>query len=266
MTVKTRAADDSARLETPGPGSALTVGGGSSVTCPCSLWPSSVVPQNPAEADSAAVEVGTKFRADRNGSVTAVRFYKGSGNTGTHVAHLWTGTGTLLATATYANETATGWQQVALPSPVAVTAGATYVVSYFAPVGRYAADEGYFGTSSYDNGPLSALRDGQDGANGVYRYGSPGGFPTASFASTNYYVDLVFTTSATPPPSDTTPPTVTSRTPAAGATGVPPAPRSRPPSARPSTRPASRSLSATPTAPRWRGPPRRCPMTPPAGP
>ena len=104
---------------------------------------------------------------------------------------------------------------------MAVTAGATYVVSYFAPVGRYAADEGYFGTSSYDNGPLSALRDGQDGGNGVYRYGSPGGFPTLSFGSTNYYVDPVFTTSATPPPSDTTPPTVTSRTPAAGATGVP---------------------------------------------
>ena len=97
VTLKSRAADDSARLETPGPGSALTVGGGSSVTCPCSLWPSSVVPQNPAEADPAAVEVGTKFRTDRNGSVTAVRFYKGSGNTGTHVAHLWSGTGTLLA-------------------------------------------------------------------------------------------------------------------------------------------------------------------------
>ena len=31
-----------------------------------------------------------KFRSDVAGQVTALRFYKGSGNTGTHVGHLWT--------------------------------------------------------------------------------------------------------------------------------------------------------------------------------
>ena len=39
----------------------------------------------------------------------------------------------------------------------------------------------------------AALRDGADGPNGVYRYGSGGGFPTQTFESSNYWVDLTFT-------------------------------------------------------------------------
>lgn len=61
------------------------------------------------------------------------------------------------------------------------------------------------------------LRDGESGGNGVYVYGA-GGFPTDTFQSTNYWVDVVFTTSAGG--SDTTPPTVTATTPLNGATGV----------------------------------------------
>ena len=53
-----------------------------------------------------------KFRADVDGFVTGLRFYKGSANTGTHVGHLWTSSGTLLARRRSASETATGWQQV----------------------------------------------------------------------------------------------------------------------------------------------------------
>ena len=45
-----------------------------------------------------------------------------------------------LATATFTNETATGWQQANFASPVAVTAGTTYVASYLAPNGHYASD------------------------------------------------------------------------------------------------------------------------------
>ena len=64
-------------------------------TCPCSIWAAGD-PGNPPEADNAAVELGVKFRADVAGTVTGVRFYKGTGNTGTHVGHLWTPPGTLL--------------------------------------------------------------------------------------------------------------------------------------------------------------------------
>ena len=46
-------------------------------------------------------------------------------------ASLWSSTGTLLATGTFSNETASGWQELDFSSPVAVTAGTTYVASYF---------------------------------------------------------------------------------------------------------------------------------------
>ena len=76
-------------------------------------------PATPSDPDTSAVEVGVKFRSDVDGHVTGIRFYKGTGNTGTHVGHLWTPTGTLLATATFTGESATGWQQVTFATPVA---------------------------------------------------------------------------------------------------------------------------------------------------
>ena len=161
--------------------------------CPCSIWPASATPGIPADSDTAAVEVGTKFRTDVAGRITGVRFYKGSGNTGTHVGHLWGATGTLLGTATFGGETATGWQTATFATPVTVAANTTYVVSYYAPAGRYAGDHGYFAAAGVDNGPLHALRDGADGLNGLYRYGAGGGFPTSSWQSSNYWVDVVFT-------------------------------------------------------------------------
>jgi hypothetical protein len=186
-------------------------------TCPCSIWSSTASPATPADSDTAAVEVGVKFQSDQDGSISGIRFYKGTGNSGTHIGHLWTSAGTLLATATFSGETATGWQQVLFGSAVAITAGTTYVASYYAPNGRYAGDAGFFAAAGVDNAPLHALRDGADGGNGVYRYGTGGGFPTSTWQSANYWVDVVFNPAA----NDTTPPTVTSHTPASGATGVP---------------------------------------------
>ena len=116
-----------------------------------------------------------------------MRFYKGAGNTGTHVGSLWDAGGGRLGQVTFSNETATGWQTATFATPIAVTAGTTYVVSYYAPVGRYAASPGYFATPR-TVGPLTA----PSGNNGVYRYGAGGGFPAGSYNSTNYFVDVVF--------------------------------------------------------------------------
>ena len=44
---------------------------------------------------------------------------------------------TRLVRVTFANETASGWQTAVLASSIRLTVGATYVVSYNAPVGRY---------------------------------------------------------------------------------------------------------------------------------
>jgi hypothetical protein len=146
-----------------------------------------VTPATAAADDTSPIELGTRFTPSQDGTVTAVRFYKGAGNTGTHVGSLWTAGGSRLGQVTFSNETATGWQTATFATPIAVTAGTTYVVSYYAPVGRYAASPGYFATPR-TVGPLTA----PSGSNGVYRYGAGGGFPAGSYNSTNYFVDVVF--------------------------------------------------------------------------
>ena len=155
------------------------------------LWSSSATPQNPAAADSSAVEVGVKFTADVAGTVTGIRFYKDSTNTGTHVGNLWTAGGTLLASATFSGETASGWQQVNFATPVPIAANTVYVASYHTDVGHYAEDDNYF-TSEVDSGPLHALADGASDPNGVYAYGSTSTFPNTGYQASNYWVDVVF--------------------------------------------------------------------------
>ncbi len=214
LSIRTRATDDSLRTETPAAGRKVTVGSGPTPpgSCPCTIWPGN--PTAPIDTDTVATEVGMKFRTAQAGLVTGLRFYKGAGNTGTHLGSLWSATGVKLGSATFTGELASGWQQVQLSPPVSVAANTTYVASYLAPNGRYAASEGYF-TTATTTGPLTALADAADGPNGVYKYGASG-FPNLSFAATNYWVDVVFTTETT----DTTKPTVTDRQPASGATGV----------------------------------------------
>ena len=163
------------------------------VACPCSVFSPAAVPATANTNDQNAVEVGMKFRSDVAGTVSGVRFFKGGSNTGNHVGHLWTATGTLLATVTFSNESASGWQQALFSTPVAIAANTTYVVSYYAPVGSYSSTSDYF-NSSVDNSPLHGLVSGFDGPNGVYRYGTTG-FPTNSYRSTNYWVDVIFTRS-----------------------------------------------------------------------
>jgi hypothetical protein len=132
-----------------------------------------------------------KFRSDVNGKITGIRFYKASTNTGTHVANLWTSSGTLLTTATFTGETASGWQQVLFSSPVPITANTVYVASYHALNGHYSANLNNFATG-VDNSPLHALSNGVSGGNGVYAYGSTSLFPAQTYNAANYWVDVVF--------------------------------------------------------------------------
>jgi hypothetical protein len=161
------------------------------------IWDNSATPAVSAYDDTRAVEVGVKFRASIDGFITGIRFYKGAGNTGSHVGHLWDAAGNLLATVTFASESATGWQQATFATPVAVTAGQTYVASYYAPVGRYSVSAGYFSASGTTTGPLTALASGVAGGNGVFIYGAGGGFPTSTYKGTNYWVDVLFSSELT---------------------------------------------------------------------
>jgi hypothetical protein len=143
------------------------------------------------------VELGVKFRSDTGGTITGIRFYKASGNIGTHVGSLWSATGQQLASATFTNETVSGWQQVNFAPPVSITANTVYVASYNAPGGHYSQDENYFATAGVDSPPLHALRDGESGSNAVYSYGVAGTFPTLTFNASNYWVDVVFSSGPT---------------------------------------------------------------------
>ena len=106
--------------------------------------------------DHTPVELGVKFTADFTGTITGVRFYKAAENVGTHVGSLWSAAGQRLAQATFTNETASGWQAVTFATPIAVTAGTTYVASYFSPEGAYTATA--FGlASAVDGGPVQTV-------------------------------------------------------------------------------------------------------------
>ncbi len=187
-------------------------------TTTSTIWPATAAPSQISDNDPSALTVGTRFRADVDGFVTAIRFYKGPQNTGTHVGGVWTAGGTLLGSVTFSGETASGWQQATLSTPVAITANTVYVVGYHAPNGNYPGEDNYFATNGVDNPPLHALRDGESGPNGVYIYGPSLAFPTQTYLSENYWVDVVFQSGGG---SNPVPPTVTATTPASGATGVP---------------------------------------------
>jgi|GEM_PF-3391861 len=75
-----------------------------------SLWDDTVVPTILSSEDTNAVELGVKFQSSVDGYITGLRFYKAADNTGTHVGNLWTAGGTLLASVTFTNESASGWQ------------------------------------------------------------------------------------------------------------------------------------------------------------
>ncbi len=215
VQLMSRAVDDSGNLEIPSSGISVTVAPRS---CPCSIWSSAATPGLIDSGDANGVELGVRFRSDVTGFITGLRFYKSAANTGTHSGNLWTNTGALLATATFTSESGSGWQQANFSSPISITANTTYVASYFTPSGHYSGDNNYFASAGIDNTPLHALKDGFDGADGAYNYGSASSFPTSTYLSSNYWVDVVFATSLTG-----SSPSVVSVVPASGSSGVDPA-------------------------------------------
>ena len=210
VTAQARAVDDAANIGTATSVS-FTV---AAQTCPCTIFtPSTTGVQ---DNDTNSVELGVKFRSDVAGFITGIRFYKTTGNTGTHTGRLWTTGGVNLGTVTFAGESATGWQEATFSAPIAVDADTTYVATYHTTSGNYAIGTS-FATAGVDNEPLHALQGGVDGPNGVYQYGGGGVYPTQTFGSSNYLVDVTFVNDVGP---DTTPPTIVARSPSPGAPAV----------------------------------------------
>jgi hypothetical protein len=148
-----------------------------------SIFSDTATPANPAWQDGAAVQLGVRFAASVAGSITGIRFYKAAGDAGTHTAYLWSATGTQLASASFTSETASGWQDVYFPTPVAITAGTEYRASYYTTNATYAIDLNGL-TDPVVNGPLSTIANG-----GSYTYSK--NFPNNT-VSHNYWVDVHF--------------------------------------------------------------------------
>jgi hypothetical protein len=161
--------------------------------CPCSLFPTTLAPtaQGNSTQDGRSgagpwtYEFGVKFRVDQLMTLSAIEFYKDPSETGPHKGTVWTATGTKLGEVTFANETASGWQTQALDLPIGLEAGVTYVVSVNANT-FFGVTPGGLATEVV-SGPLRSVADGQ---NGTFAE-TAGTFPTSSWNSTNYFVDLV---------------------------------------------------------------------------
>ena len=153
---------------------------------------------------TSAVEVGVKFRADVAGYITGVRFYKGPGNTGTHVGHLWTSSGHAAGDRhLHRRDGAAAGSRSASPRrwrsrPTPPTSPPTT-----RPIGRYSRSSNYF----------AARRDRQRAAARACRTArrrqrrlplrQRRRLPDQTYQSENYWVDVVFTTGppAGPPPA-----------------------------------------------------------------
>lgn len=208
---------------TPAPGGGLsnsrsfTVLAATSTSTLYTIWGNTSPGAGDLSQDPSSLEIGVRFRSDVSGSITGIRFYKWSFNTGTHIGNLWTNTGTLLASATFTGETASGWQTVSFPTPVAISSNTLYVASYFTTKG-YAVTTNYF-TVSHDNPPLHAPMNTAGSPNGLYLYNASSAFPTQNNLSSNYWVDVMFTVSGSTGPASNPVPTLASISPSSTTVG-----------------------------------------------
>ena len=129
-----------------------------SIVAPVSLFAPASANGAIKSDDRSSVELGVRFTTSTAGTVTAIKYYKPLGSYGQKTGHLWSASGTLLGAVTFGNESASGWQQAKLDTPVNLAANKTYTVSHLAPRGGYAATVQYFWGRSVVSGPLTASR------------------------------------------------------------------------------------------------------------
>ncbi len=227
VTIKTRAFDDIGNLEAPGgnEGSSNTVNvivvpGTPPTNCPCFIF--NTPGQGPGPSDinqndgGRALNLGVKFRAAFDGTISGIKFYKSTTNASPITVQLWTLDGSLIGTGTLTTP-ASGWVPANFPAPVNISANVTYVASYFSPTGFYAATDNGFATAVVNGALIGIATSDPDGPNGVYIYGGSPAFPVNSYHASNYWVDVIYTPTTGP---DITPPVVEFTFPTTDATGV----------------------------------------------
>lgn len=146
--------------------------------------------------DGVNYELGMRFTATAAGKIKAIRFYKASNESGIHTGRIFSASGQQLAAVTFVNETASGWQQQALVTPLSISANTEYVVSV------NTANQYYVVTN---NGLASQVSSANlrsvVGNNGVY--GPVGSKPASSWQNSNYFRDVVYAADAVTVPPQT---------------------------------------------------------------
>ncbi len=139
--------------------------------------------QSPADFLDAAPgwEVGTRFIMYVDGRVTGFRFYKAPGECGTHTARLWNSVGQQIASATFTNETASGWQRVTFTG-ILIYPG-EYMVSVNTNCKQAKTFAWFTNNGSIDRGWGEAI----GGA-----YGQPTGSRPSTNSGSSFFVDIYF--------------------------------------------------------------------------
>ena len=136
-------------------------------------------------------ELGTKFTVSKVARVTAIRYYKMPGETGSHTGRIWDFWGRQLGAYPFTNETASGWQTVEIPVDFQLYPENVFWVTVNSNTSYAATQEGL--ASQITNGIISSVADGSNGV-----YGNPGEFPTNSYHNSNYFRDVVVEEVANP--------------------------------------------------------------------
>ncbi len=151
---------------------------------------------SPVAYSQGPLTLSVRITSSMNGYITKVRFYKDPIFTGSHIAYVWDSGGHVLTQENFTNETASGWQEVTLSSPVTVNSGVTYSVGYTLDNG-FAVNNSAF--PSHTAGPLTII-------DGYYKYAAST-FPDQTVHN-NYLIDFTFadsiSTTTTLPPTTTT--------------------------------------------------------------
>lgn len=145
--------------------------------------------------DTASYEMGTEYLANVDITVTHIRVFSGDNARvlSNRRGRIWSIAGTVLAQAIMPDSLPQGWQLYALISPLPLTAGTRFIVS-FSTGGNYAAIPNVFQSAAVvsSDGAVTARKaiDALNG-NGVFNSSpGPGSFPTSNFNSTFYGIDL----------------------------------------------------------------------------
>jgi hypothetical protein len=205
-------------------------------TPPQSLF-TTQVPVTTNVSEGVPVTIATTFVPTVGGTVTGGRFRAADNTGGTYQLVLFsvdsddsptaTGTGTVLATATFGALTQSVYNTATFATPVSVQANTAYRIAVRTSEGRYSATNNFFATALV-NGNLTAPQSNTSLTtigpleNGNYCSGLTG-YPNQSYQSSSYFVDPLFVATASGPTTVTLSPVVaTASVPAPSVGGPPP--------------------------------------------